>query len=69
MYVEADNMQMVALADYFKVMISIVTLDASANLSEKEISNVIKSEDLVETADTINIQMFFKPGHYDLIYR
>lgn len=68
MYIEADNVQIVALAEYFKVMITIVTLDASANLNEKEICNIIKSETIVETKETVNVQMFFKPGHYDLIY-
>ena len=67
--IEADNIHIAALADFFQLKVTIITLDASASLGDKEISHCIAPDNLFQTSDTLDIQLFFKPGHYDIIYR
>ncbi len=63
--IEADNIQVVALADYFQVKVRIVTLDAAQLASDTNIVNEIVPEDL---KDGPVVTLFFKPGHYDILY-
>jgi len=67
-YIEADNIQIVALVEYLGIKLTIVTLNASADLSDKVDSRLVVSESAIVNEDTMNVQLFFKPGHYDLIY-
>lgn len=68
MYIEADNIQIAAIAEYFLVKIVVITLDASENFNAQEISQIIQSEKLDANHDVLTAKLFFRPGHYDLIY-
>ena len=65
--IEADNIHIVALADYFRVKVRVVTIDTAKLNSETDIIQEIVPDDLTDKDPPI-ITLFFKPGHYDILY-
>lgn len=61
---EADQIQMMALLNYFEVAIRIVYLDA--NVKSKEAYEVVLPEGSEKTK--VKAIMLYRPGHYDILY-
>ena len=62
MYKDADQLQIVALARILGIHLSILYVDQS----EGDEANTIEFGDV---SSPIEVNMVYKPGHYDLIYR
>lgn len=62
---EADQISMMALISYVEIPIKIVYLDQ--NLQYLEGQEMVLPEDA--KSENIHINMLYRPGHYDLLYK